>query len=356
MNRETSLYLDIIRFSMAMVVFLGHVSGARFTGGLLWQFGAYTGEAVAVFFVLSGFVIGYVTDKREQSATSYAIARAARIYSVALPALLLTFLLDAMGRSVRPDLYSASWGYIATGQTWQFFSGLLFVNRIWGINVPQGSDLAYWSLGCEVWYYGIFGIAIFAPARWRRIGVVAALVFVGPLTALLYPLWLLGVYAYRLCRDQVLGRAWGWVLYIGSVAVWAAYEMLATWHGRFAALVPYHLHRPELVQDYIIGVLFAVHILGFRAISPALAPLLNRCAKPIRWVAGATFTVYLFHLPVAQFLATQMQRPPTDWLTRVLVIGGTFALLLAIADLTERRKQVWVNAFTWCAGNLYRRV
>ena len=41
MNRATSLYLDLARFIAALVVFLGHVSGQRLTGGLFWQFGPY---------------------------------------------------------------------------------------------------------------------------------------------------------------------------------------------------------------------------------------------------------------------------------------------------------------------------
>src|ERR1700742_1917757 len=86
MNRQTSLYLDLVRFLAALAVFVSHICGQRFTGGLLWQSEPYGDEAVDVFFVLSGFVIGYVTDGRETSTRSFAVARLARIYSVALPA------------------------------------------------------------------------------------------------------------------------------------------------------------------------------------------------------------------------------------------------------------------------------
>lgn len=69
MTSEVSIYLDAIRFTAAMVVFLGHVSGQRLTGGLLWQVGRYMDDAVIVFFVLSGFVIAHVASERELKLT-----------------------------------------------------------------------------------------------------------------------------------------------------------------------------------------------------------------------------------------------------------------------------------------------
>ena len=95
MRRETSIYLNAVRFFAALVVFLGHTSGRRFTDGFLWAFGEYMDVAVIIFFVLSGYVIAYVTDNRERSLDDYAINRVARILSVAMPALIETCLRDA---------------------------------------------------------------------------------------------------------------------------------------------------------------------------------------------------------------------------------------------------------------------
>ncbi|MGC2160757.1 MAG: hypothetical protein WA634_02500, partial [Silvibacterium sp.] len=64
----------------------------------------------------------------------------ARIYSVALPALLATFVLDAIGTALRPELYSSAWGYVAEGKALQFATSLTFVNRLWWANIKQGSD------------------------------------------------------------------------------------------------------------------------------------------------------------------------------------------------------------------------
>lgn len=68
MNKEMSLYLDLIRFVSAFLVFVYHSFGNGITGGFLWQIGGYGHTAVMVFFVLSGYVIAYViVDKRKNA-------------------------------------------------------------------------------------------------------------------------------------------------------------------------------------------------------------------------------------------------------------------------------------------------
>ncbi len=158
MNRETSIYLDLVRVSAAVIVFVSHASFHHSTGGVLWQFEGRGRDAVDVFFVLSGFVIGYVVDGRERTALDYGVNRAARLYSVALPALVATFLLDAVGRSLRPDLYTAWCCDFGPSETWQFLGSSLFLTEIWSYHAPPGSDVPFWSLGfeavCTTWRSG----------------------------------------------------------------------------------------------------------------------------------------------------------------------------------------------------------
>ena len=85
MKREISLYLDLLRFLAALVVLLQHLSWAHFSGGLLWQIGPYGAQAVIVFFVLSGYVIGYVTDRADNTPRRYAVDRAAPLSGWDLP-------------------------------------------------------------------------------------------------------------------------------------------------------------------------------------------------------------------------------------------------------------------------------
>jgi peptidoglycan/LPS O-acetylase OafA/YrhL len=63
MDKTTSLYLDVLRFSAAILVLLSH--SATFLDIYLPVLSDFGSEAVAVFFVLSGYVISYVVAKKK---------------------------------------------------------------------------------------------------------------------------------------------------------------------------------------------------------------------------------------------------------------------------------------------------
>jgi hypothetical protein len=64
MNTRISLYLDFARFTAALAVFLHHLLQEQYLGFDVRVPGR---TAVIVFFVLSGFVIAFVTDGRERN-------------------------------------------------------------------------------------------------------------------------------------------------------------------------------------------------------------------------------------------------------------------------------------------------
>jgi peptidoglycan/LPS O-acetylase OafA/YrhL len=340
MNRETSIYLDAVRFFAAFVVLLTHLDMLGNTW--LWWAKPYGTEAVLIFFVLSGFVIGYVTDQRERSVSDYAINRAARICSVAFPALVATAVLGIVSPMVS---HVAPPGTINGQWAWHFLASALFVNQFWSAHIVPGSNFAFWSMSYEVTYYVAFGVAAYAATRYRLLGAVAVLAVAGPRIASLFPIWLLGLACYRACsRDRAIGRSLGWCAFIGSAMAWVVFEVWATRHGlrADAAIVPLFDHTGwDLVEDYGLALLFAAHLIGLHTISAELGPVLRRVERPIRWLAGTTFTLYLFHLPVARFLTTLLWNP--DWSREVhlAVFLGTLCIVFAIAQVTERRKEPW---------------
>ena len=350
LDRETSLYLDAVRFTAAMAVLIDHMSLGLLTDGLFWQFQDFGHEAVTVFFVLSGFVIGYVTDTTEKTPRVYVISRASRIYSVALPALLITLILDALGRGISPGLYPEDWGYSAQDRITQFAAGITFTHGVWDVSIWIGSMRAYWSMCNEVWYYIAFGLWTYCPRKWRAPAACLAVLAVGPSVASMFPIWLMGVAAWRIGATRAVSRPAGWALFLGSIAIWAGYETYAAWHGRAYWLVQLPYIRREFAQDYLIGVVFAANLVGFQAVSDRAGKPLTLAAGPIRWLAGATFSIYLFHESVAMFLRSLMPWPAGSAISRVLVVGGTIAAVLLLAEATERRKAIWRRGFAALIG------
>jgi peptidoglycan/LPS O-acetylase OafA/YrhL len=194
-------------------------------------------------------------------------------------------------------------------------------------------NLPYWSLGFEVWYYLIFGLAIFgSPPAWRWVAAFVALAVAGPKIELLFPIWLLGVGCYRFCKGASTSPLSGLVVWVGTIIAYLTYAMLLQQH-----LIK--LLQSLTVDRYIVGACFAINIASFQLMSPLVARWLRAATGSIRWVAGATFTLYLFHLPVAQFLSVLAPWPPASAWRQIFVAGGTLIIVFVVAQHTERRKE-----------------
>ena len=347
LSRETSLYLDAVRFLAALIVFLGHFATQSISGGMFWQLAPFRHDAVVVFFVLSGFVIAHAIANGERTATDYIVNRAARIYSVALPAIAITLILDAVGRWIDPNYFG--WSY-APGALWQqIVTSLTFTNQLWNWSLFPGSDGPYWSLGFEVPYYAIFGVALFARGAWRLVLPLLMLAVAGPTIALLFPLWLVGVAIYR-CRHWRLPEWAGWILFLGSILAWADIEAFAlgtnNWILHFD--IP-GVWRDRIPADYVTGIAFALNLIAFPAIAHRLSGALRVAARPIRFLAGRTFSLYLLHYPVMKFMVTIMPGGPEFTTTRMATLAVTLVVVMVAAEMFERRKTGWRRFFAGAA-------
>ena len=196
MNPGLSTYLNAIRFLAALAVVLSHFTQQTITGAIVSYQGELAGVAVTVFFVLSGYVIAFVSDQKERSIRSFAVSRFARIYSVALPALLLTAAIDFylywFNAHVDIPHYEISgwWKYLPVFLT--------FTSEIGPIHVPVLSDRPFWSLSYEVWYYVAFAAVAYSRG-WARVVLGVLAVAILGLPALLYlPIWIMGCAIYYL--------------------------------------------------------------------------------------------------------------------------------------------------------------
>ena len=122
--------------------------------------------AVVVFFVISGYVIAFTAARRDAGPRHYAVARLSRLYSVLLPALLITAVIEMVGVASNPAVaaryvHAYSWARYGLSAVFGNESGW------WSAAPPINSPL--WSLSYEFWYYTLFGLWMYrrsVPERW----------------------------------------------------------------------------------------------------------------------------------------------------------------------------------------------
>lgn len=347
MSRSLSVYLDLLRFLAALAVFVLHASFERFSGGLpfLWRFAIFGNDAVMLFFVLSGFVIAHVATREAASPHSYAAARLARLWSVCVPALLLTMLVDAIGIRLAPQLYDFSlYGY--AHPVARTIASLLFTNELWFWSLQPFSNTPYWSVGYEFWYYVLFGAWLFTrgPRRWLACGLVV--LAMGPKILLLLPVWLAGVWAYRTPLAQRLSPTGAGLLCAATLALYLAYRdsalpqelagFTAHWLGSGAARQLGW--SANFLADYLVGALVALHFVGARRLLRDDAAVPPGLERRIRTLAGFTFALYLFHNPLLQFFGA-LAHWLGWWEHRALpVVLGPLLVVGLLGARTERLK------------------
>jgi peptidoglycan/LPS O-acetylase OafA/YrhL len=341
MRRSLSTYLDLLRFVAAFGVVLSHAK----TFVLPCEPGTIASngpECVAVFFVLSGFVIRFVTvEKGEGDLRTYAISRIARIYPVAALALLMTLTFDSIGYHFNPQLYDHARWYMPANLP-RALAALSFTNEVWFTHSIFSSDEPYWSLGFEVPYYVLFGVVLFVRPRWRLLCILVWVAVYGPKITADLSIWLLGVALFEyLRRAEVGGNP------LAGVALFVAgpvFYLLVKAHGFHSF---HQMYKPTSMRDLILGAVYyfmigcaiAMNISGFdrlvgeRRVWPAGAE------HAIRWLAGGSFTLYLVHLPFLIMVRAVFPSVVTAPVYGIASITAAVIVCYLIAEIGERRKR-----------------
>jgi peptidoglycan/LPS O-acetylase OafA/YrhL len=301
---------------------------------------------VVVFFVLSGYVItGTLGDRR--SARDYAVKRAARIYSVVVPALLLTYAIDLLILQMnlpvgvpdyelrRPLLYGA-------------FS-LLFAGDFWHLVVPSFSNVPLWSLNYEVWYYVAFGIMVFARGALRAAALALVLALMGPKLWLLFPIWLGGAAVFVLQRRVLLPRTAARVLVAVSVALGAAFVVfrIGPVVDEFGLAVvstyaPFPLRFSQwFLGDYVLGVLTMALVYALGSAEVVLPRIVDVAATSL---AKVSFSLYVVHHPLLQFFGALL--PGQGPVATALALGCSLGFGAIFEPQRNRLRRVLMAATT----------
>ena len=377
LSASSSLLLDTVRFTAALAVLVHHFTDSRMSIG--WpHLGVLGHEAVCVFFVLSGFVIRLVTVTRRATFARYAVDRASRLYSVVAPALLVTVVCEALAAALRPEAYGAMRDAFAWPDVpLQLLANLTFTAQNWGYGLNPLSNAPFWSLSYEVLYYALYGVVHYrVRGRW---GIVAAgLLLAGPSIALLFLVWLLGVFTCDLYlllsrrgAPSSLSALSSTSLTLAALTATLAtlrhpiarllrtlgHENRAVWlTARLAPHLPWRQTHPGLFLDptghlpwlgetslsfFFIGALTAnfmlVGLLFLDRHAPQLPP---RLAHTTRMIADSTFTLYLFHVPLLLLAVVCLGHPVRSTPGALLLLGSVVLVTIPVARVLDRFKDV----------------
>lgn len=352
MTRGFSRYLDALRVFAALVVFASHFAYERISGGAhLWIRELNLGsDAVVLFFVLSGFIIDFAADTKDRSLGAFAFSRATRVYSVAFPALVVTLVFDRIGSHLRPSDY-AGWWYEGDHWPLRAVSALTFSNELWFVHLRPGSNGPYWSLTYEVWYYALFAASRFSGRR-RSWFVAALALLAGPKPLLLAPAFALGVWVRRTTERRAPldpSRAKLFVfamplVYWLLLALRAPLELRSITADLLGPTTVAKLgFSDEFLWNDLIAGLVALHLLGVhswiadarvRKNASSLAP--DSAGAFVHFLAGGTFSLYLVHYPVMQFLASILPGSPQNGFRQLVLLVAVPAFCFAFAALFER--------------------
>jgi len=354
MRRETSLYLDLARILAALAVFIHNAKKESITSGFLSPLGQFGDEAVVIFFVISGVVIAYVAQRRENNAVSYAVARLSRLWSVIIPAVILTIVLDCIGPHIDRSVYEAFelplWR-ADVASLWQAVAPIVFLNQSWLWPVGPGSNGPFWSIGYEAWYYVGFGLVIFLRGWVRVVCVIAAAVLVGPSILSLAPLWVLGVVVFHLL-DRGRSSKLAWVIWLTTLLIIAAfylikYKILNLFSYIIFGTAAYSEEFGYFFPCVCVAILFAINVVCFDRISQSFRPIGDGLESGIRFLASRTFSLYLYQAPLLFFFGACAARITFAPARIAAVYVGTIASVFLLAEISERRKGAlagWLTA------------
>lgn len=355
MTAGFSLYLEMLRVIATLIVFVSHSSmllDPLSKNVWLDHFGR---DGVIFFFVLSGYVISWCANERDHTATTYAVNRASRIYSVAVPALALAlvvaFILYAIGSTPEMDYrLKKLWLYLPI---WLSFTG-----NFWYLNETPPINAPYWSLYYEVWYYVMFAAFFYLRNRWRWPVLALLAAMVGPSILQLGVLWLAGSLLYfhghRISWSQGTARAVGVASAVGYVLTKAlAFDDVLDSHIAPVWLFLFGSTEQAPDQrfgDYWIGLFVVANMLSAQRAQWQFGA---RAEKAIRALAAYSFSTYLYHIPLYGLLMVLLPDRRSIGQS-VIALALCITGIVVLGRLTEHRKRGWRSVFQHVADRLHR--
>lgn len=339
MNNYFSIYLEGARILATMMVFVTH-GFVFYEPFALYNNSLHLGrDGVVIFFVLSGYVITWCANEREPLLIDFAVNRAARIYSVALPGIFLGIAASIyVSEQTNQDIA------YPLKQIWLYLPIYLsFVGSAWGFSEVPPCVFPYWSLNYEVWYYIIFASFYYlkGPQRYWSSGL--ALLMVGPDIIKMLPIWLAGSFLYYRGRAVVVSSRAGKVMLALTFICYLLIKLLGidNWLDGYNEMLftqAFGTEAPDqFLGDYLICL---VVLINFYAASMLNIDVQKYLVEIIKLAASYSFSFYIFHIPIFSIIEAN-GFPKSSFLTYLLAMMTTSTIIVALSRFTEHKKKAY---------------
>lgn len=345
MNKLTSFYLDLLRVTAAFGVLFVHANLPLFSNALFLR--AELGhKLVMVFFVLSGYLIAFTVNKKNKGSERYLVDRFSRLYSVVIPALIFTFLIDFLGSHFNPLAYTDQ--IAPDHKLLRFVLNAAFLQQVWSFCTKPSSNGPFWSISYEFWYYILYWVFCYFKGIKQYIGIAVVCLIIGLKIILLLPVWILGVLAYKYSDQLIIKKSLANLVFLATllfIIVLTFVWDFSVFSDRFVFGKAPLYFSSQFVFDWVYGLLVALNLFSLKFISLKFEPPLV-LENVIKYLSSVTFSIYLFHLPILIFIGAIIPYNKSSYLQTISLLFVLVIFVCLISVITEKQREHWKTLFS----------
>ncbi len=361
MNKIVSLYLDILRILSAFYVFIYHVGSDKIGNELVFSTPNFSETLslsyfsahyfVIVFFVLSGFLITMSASRPNITIKTFMTARIGRLYSVLLPALLLSFLVAKI--LIVGNYYPINLVRNNTQIIQRILLNLTFLSQSWNLNATPPLNGPFWSVQYEFMYYLIIASWLLVKNNFKYVLILIIILLSGLKVMLLFPCWLIGSLLYLLIsKKKTLNFGLSVILFFSTLILLffilsgklnLPFEKTIGDHDFFGFLLFFSWNYKA---DILFSLIVATNVFAIFGLSKKIeylnsSSLVNKLHSKIQIMSNCSYTLYLFHLPLLFLFATIIPYDKTSSINQIGLIIMVLVAVYFIAKQTEWKVELW---------------
>ena len=318
-NKQYLLHLDFLRGLSALLVCMGHLRNVFFVNynevlvvdsyliNFFYFITSLGHEAVMVFFVLSGFLVGGSVIKNLDNFNfkKYLTNRITRLWVVLIPCLFITLIIDQLILSNYPEFLQGNYRSIINSGPSESYSDtfMTFIGNVFFLqNIfvkTYGTLGPIWSLANEFWYYILFPLILIILNFDNKYNFIFRSFYIILLLIILYLLpieitkyfiiWCIGVFTFYIYNQKKKD-------YYSFNFVLSIILLIST-------LI---LSKLKVLSLFNSDLLISLTVSYLIVVCPKINLDQNKVTKSIRnafiYLSNISYTLYLIHFPICMVI------------------------------------------------------